>query len=181
MKRALLILSCVTASFAASGAGCGPAEGEGEPEPKATLSAIQSDIFEPRCSATVCHGGPGPAADMNLQEDAYAVLVGDQLACTEGGSECDAAPGTKCVDGHCAIVSYTFGDVKVRVVPGNPEASLLYAALLDDVTAEASVDTDVCAAGVACTLERMPQEAGKLADEDIARIKKWIENGAKDD
>ncbi len=91
-------LSLLVASFA--GAGC--------PQAPPTLAELTTEIFEPRCSATGCHGATDPARALNLQSEAFAGLVG--VASAED-------PET------------------LRVAPGDPEASLLYQVLLGPVGA----------------------------------------------
>lgn len=71
----------------------------GVPPEQATLSSLRSDIFEPRCGFTGCHGGAGAAAGLELVEDPFAALV--EVPSTE-----DAA--------------------MMRVAPGDPDASLLF-------------------------------------------------------
>lgn len=90
-------------SFAAlAWASCiGPPVEEREP----TLSAIRTDIFEPRCSASVCHGSPG-ARNLDLENEPFEGLVN--------------VP---------SIADPTI----LRVAPGDPDASLLFQVLQGDV------------------------------------------------
>jgi hypothetical protein len=74
----------------------------GVPPEEATLSSLRSDIFEPRCGFSGCHGGSGPAAGLDLVDDPFGNLV--DIASDED-------PNVK------------------RVVPGDPAASLLFQVL----------------------------------------------------
>jgi hypothetical protein len=110
-----------------------------EPEPPylaPELHAIHEEVFIPRCSASVCHGGTDPSAALDLQREPYANLV---------DVDADQVPGMK------------------RVVPGDPEASLLYVVLL----------------GPEGEVSQMP-EGAELDAHEIEAIRIWIEDGAKD-
>lgn len=72
-------------------AGCG-----GGPEP--TLSAIQDEIFTPKCATAGCHNAADQGGLMLTEGSAHAELV---------GVESEGAPGEQ------------------RVAPGNPDASVL--------------------------------------------------------
>lgn len=74
----------------------------GCPPPPPTLAQLTTEIFEPRCSASGCHGMADPARDLDLQGDAFASLV--NVASAED-------PAT------------------LRVAPGDPDQSLLYQVL----------------------------------------------------
>ncbi len=68
------------------------------------LSVIQAEIFSPSCSATVCHGGDGPARGLKLDaDDVYGELV----------------------DVESSLVG------KHYVVAGDVDASLLYTVLTE--------------------------------------------------
>ncbi len=101
-----------------------------------TLDAIQAEVFSKSCHFSTCHGGDGAQSSLRLdnKQDAYDTLVG--------------------VDGLDANM--------VRVVPGDPEASLLYQTLLAPVE-----DVDL-----------MPKSADGLAQYKIDAIRQWIEDGA---
>lgn len=71
---------------------------DGEPPREATLSAIRSDIFDPRCSASVCHGNGG-ARDLDLKNSPFEGLVG---------------------------VASIADPAILRVAPGDPDNSLLF-------------------------------------------------------
>ena len=75
----------------------------GAPELPATLSSIHDDVFHVSCSASVCHGGAGPADGMNLDVDPFKSIV---------NVDSFDNPGEK------------------RVVPGDSEHSVLYLVLL---------------------------------------------------
>ena len=115
-------------------AACPPVEEEPTLAPK--LSTIHEEVFMPRCSANACHGGPGPSAQLDLEREPYASLV-------DAPSDADESV--------------------IRVVPGDPDASLLYLVLVGD------------SHGV----RQMPV-GGALEDFEVEGIKTWIEDGAED-
>ena len=101
-----------------------------------TLTAIQEEVFGPSCAQGGCHAGSDPAADLDLRsaEAAYEGLV-----------DVDASE----VDG-------------IRVIPGDPEASVLYQLLLDP----------------AGESRRMPV-GRRLDDQEIRAVRDWIGDGAE--
>jgi len=105
------------------------------PSLEPTFDAISAEVFVPSCSFGVCHGPDAPQNDLNLSsaEDAWATL--------------SEAP----VDSPME-----------RLVPGDPDSSLLYTTLLADVD----------------DVERMPK-GGMLEDYQIEAIRQWIEDGAE--
>ncbi len=84
------------ALLAASGCGGG---GEAEPSVAPTLSAIQAQIFMPKCTFSSCHGDAPPSGTMSLLPPAYDKLVNK--------------PATQVPS-------------KLRVKPGDPDGSYLY-------------------------------------------------------
>lgn len=70
----------------------------GEPERVATLTAIRADIFDPRCSASVCHANNG-ARGLDLKNSPFEGLVD--------------------------VASVADPSI-VRVKPGDPDNSLLF-------------------------------------------------------
>jgi polyvinyl alcohol dehydrogenase (cytochrome) len=109
-----------------------------------TFTAIYDDIFVTKggCNTTSCHGGNQGNLNMSTRDDAYSNLVG--------------VPASGVLCGSSGLV---------RVVPGDPGASLL----LDKV----SGDPPACG-------DPMPP-ANPLDAQDIERIRRWIADGAKDD
>ncbi|MCP4871937.1 MAG: hypothetical protein GY898_24800 [Proteobacteria bacterium] len=101
-----------------------------------TLSTINAEVFEGSCAFESCHGGPSPESDLDLSsvEAAYATLID--------------------VPGEAADV--------VRVVPGDPDNSLLYQLLLTEVE----------------DARKMPVGA-QLPDNELEAIRQWIEDGAE--
>ena len=77
----------------------------GSPERVATLTAIRADIFDPRCSASVCHGNGG-VRGLDLKNEAFAGLVN--------------------------VPSVADPDI-LRVRPGDPDNSLLFQVVLAPV------------------------------------------------
>ena len=98
MKACLLM---AWSMFALAIACCGPVE----PERVATLTAIRADIFDPRCSASVCHSNGG-ARDLDLVNSAFEGLVG---------------------------VASVADPAILRVKPGDPNNSLLFQVVQADV------------------------------------------------
>ena len=102
MRVAPLAFCLLAASCAAPAEG----EGEGDHETPTTLSALKEQIFQPRCSASGCHGSVSPALGLNLVTDPAAALVG--------------------------VASATNPAIQ-RVVAGDADASLLYQILQTSV------------------------------------------------
>lgn len=134
MKR---IVWLVMAGFLA--AGCGQKieeKRETAPHP-GPFGALQTEIFTPKCAREDgCHRGVSAAGGMNLSDGyAYPSLVN--------------AKSTRRPE-------------RMRVVPGNPEASYLMERLTG------SGDTP-----------RMPMSGDPLSSSDLDRIRSWIKDGAK--
>jgi hypothetical protein len=102
-----------------------------------TLTTLDEEVFQGSCAFDSCHGGPAPQAGLDLSSTsaAFATLVN--------------------VDGEDADV--------VRVVPGDPDNSLLYQLLLVGVE----------------EARQMPV-GDQLPDNEIEAIRQWIEDGAED-
>jgi hypothetical protein len=114
-----------------------------------SFSEINKTILSERCTLACHSGGDFAAGGLDLSLSPHAVLV-------------DAKPTA--VD--CA------GSPMKRVVPGNPDASLLYVLVSTKVHGEAAP----CG-------ETMPLGADRaaLTQGEIDRIRAWILAGAKDD
>ncbi len=98
MTRVVFLLAAlgVAGAFAA----CDGGEGEGEGEAlQPTLTDLHEKVFSVSCSASVCHGGPGPADGLDLVGDPFGTLVNVDSVDN---------PGMK------------------RVVPGDPDSSVLF-------------------------------------------------------
>lgn len=101
-----------------------------------TLATVQEQIFSPRCANAACHGGDNPAVDLDLQEGAaYDNLVNVASQTTNGA---------------------------IRLVPGDPEASLVF-----QVTGEA-----------VGPVRQMPPSGDFLDDTERDLLRQWIEDGA---
>ena len=102
-----------------------------------TLTDIHEVIISRSCSSESCHGGSSPEADLDLSTVAasYASMVG-----VESVEEPDFT----------------------RVVPGDPDNSLIYMVLLGPVGA----------------IDQMPPGYELSADE-IEAVRQWIEDGAE--
>lgn len=118
-----------------------PAESDTDTTPPATLTEIQASVFTPSCAFSSCHGPSGSAASLDLTEGhAYGELVG---------------------------VASTGAPDRVRVVPGDPDASYLVAKL--------AADADIVG-------EPMPSGDPDGLDPDLLeRVRSWIADGASDD
>ncbi len=119
-----------------------PADPEKDPPPDdsttvATFSDIQTTIFDQSCALSGCHGGGSARGSLSLEAgSSYGNLVN--------------------------VTSPNYG--VVRVVPNDPNKSLLYLKVIGDANAGG----------------RMPP-GGQLSQAAIDKIKEWIENGAKND
>ncbi|HEY4223274.1 MAG TPA: hypothetical protein VGO62_18075 [Myxococcota bacterium] len=83
---AALVLACSAFAVLAS-SGCpgeGEGEGEGDGDGPPTLSSIHDDIFHIGCSASVCHGGPGPSEGLDLDSHPFETLVNVDSALVPG-------------------------------------------------------------------------------------------------
>jgi hypothetical protein len=143
------------ASSAAAGAsspavaGSSAAAGAAAPSGPATFTAVVAILADPRINCGLCHGmmmiGGGllfkPADD---KQGTYAALVGPVSKGTDGS--------------QCAGKTY--------VVPGQPDASLLWDKL--------SKVTPSCGA-------RMPANGAVLTDAELATVRAWIMAGAMND
>ena len=106
-----------------------------------TLATIEALVLRPHCAIPSCHASAEPTGHMRLDEDfPRASLRGV------------AAMGVSCRDQGL-----------VRVVPGDPAASLLYRKI--------SEDAPPCGS-------RMPQAAAPLPPALIALVRDWIAAGA---
>ncbi len=103
--------------------------------PAPTLANVQETVFTPRCANAACHGGDNPSQGLNLEAgQAYANTVDVDAA---------AVPGT------------------VRVVPGDPDNSLVYL-----VTQQAQG-----------AVRKMPV-GFDLEPAEVDLLRAWIEDGA---
>ena len=111
---------------------------------KHTIEGIHKDIFQPKCGTPGCHDGSFEPNFTSVMSS-YSSLVYHEVVKNN------------------VEKSFTY-----RVVPGDPEMSVLYERI-----------TNCCFAN---TNDRMPQDniGVPLPDEDVARIKAWIDEGAKD-
>lgn len=125
--------------MALAGLGCEAPAAVAPAEP--TFELVASRVLS-TCTTRSCHGGVGRKGDLVLTGDqAYQNLVN-----VPASNEAAKAAG------------------KLRVVPGQPDASFL----MQKLTAPAPGEG-----------ERMPLVGGVLPAEDLALVRAWIEAGAK--
>lgn len=100
-----------------------------------TFADVQREIFTPRCANAACHGGDTPQLDLDLSEGkAWSNIVNVDARAVDGA---------------------------VRVVPGNPDESLLFQLL----------------EGPVASVRRMPV-GFPLEPHQIDMVRQWIEDGA---
>jgi len=118
----------------------------GEP----TFAALRDSVFNKSCAFGACHGGANPAAGLDLASDkACELLVGHP----------------SCVFSN-----------RVRVVPGHPEQSYLYAKVSGEDLGTSPDGT--CAGLTNGTPSRMPIGGEALCQGSIDQVKAWIAAGA---
>jgi hypothetical protein len=125
-------------------AGCGAG---GDPTP--SLSYLREHVLTSRCTAPCHAGGDNAAGGLDMSGDLHARLV----------SVPASAPA-------CA------GAERMRVIPGDPEASLLYAKVVDKIEGAAPPCGDVMPLG---------SDVPALSGEESDLIRRWILAGAPDD
>ena len=109
-----------------------------DPEARGKLSILQQEIFTPSCAQAGCHSGAAPQAALDLTDgSSYFSLV--NVAST-------LVPGS------------------MRVVPGDPAASMLFQSVQGTAP-----------------FQRMPYLQQPLPQADIEAIAAWILAGAPDD
>ena len=114
----------------------------------ATLTELQEDIFTPSCALEGCHSDFLAGRDLNLSDgNSYSATVG--VTAQEP--------------------NYTL------VVPGDPDASLLYVVLLGDIFGDGEDQLP--------TLGQMPPRLGSdsgMTQQQQAAVRSWIADGAQD-
>lgn len=129
-------LVIVTSFLLAGISGCDDSEEPTGADPR--LSMIQAEIFTPSCTQASCHDADGPESDLDLTEGAsHGSLVG--------------------VSGQLSST--------VRVVPGDPDNSLLIQAL------EGTAPDPIRSMPIGLMLEQ----------DQIDIVRQWIEDGAAND
>jgi hypothetical protein len=109
------------------------------PPPEPTFANVQARVFTKSCAFSTCHGAFLPEEGMSLSEgQAYGAVV---------NVESRTNPG------------------RFRVVPSDPDDSVLYQALLGPVGPD---------------LDRMPNDRPALDAERIQLVREWIEQGAQE-
>jgi hypothetical protein len=110
--------------------------------PEPTLSSIQENVFKPGCSQSSCHGAREEGGLSLVSGNSFAELVNVP-------AEDDEADNAG----------------KLRVVPGDPDASFLIQKLEGPEAGEG---------------DQMPDSGDPLPQEVIDVIRQWIEDGALD-
>lgn len=113
-----MALLLVPLALVVAGADCG------EPVAAPSFQTLRTELFEPRCGATGCHGG-NPARELDLVTDAHGALVNQEAVGAVG---------------------------RVYVVPGDPEGSLLLEVLRGPI-AESSAPIRQMPVGVELPVE----------------------------
>jgi len=158
----------VVGVFAAAAlmSGCGGGSGSSETIPM-TLTEIQNNIFSPRCGAA-CHNPNGSGyigtnfstpprpLDLSSKDASYAALVGSS------GIGVDSTIGAFC---GATLTEHGDQPCGVRVKPGDPDHSWLVVKI---------EGTNPVGTG-----DEMPQFADDLSFTEIAMIRQWIAEGAK--
>jgi hypothetical protein len=169
MKNGLRVLSLAAALATAAcggggegaagsgaGGGGGGGRGGGAADPP-TFTNVQKILTTSCALSTSCHKGMRPKADLNLEPGmAYLNLLGS-----------DPSVGT---------MSCEFPGMN-RVVPGDPDASLLVAKL----TTPPAGAPDMACTSAGGKNERMPMSNDALPMAQIALIRDWVAAGALDD
>jgi hypothetical protein len=158
MKRRLLagVVSTLLVSSGTFMAGCG--SGGGDSGGPATFTAVYSEVLKPSCGSNnpTCHMSTDAIflsqLDFSSQAIAYRSLY-DVPAMGE----------------FCAIPDSDSGAVPVRVVPGDPQASLLYTKVADA--------TPPCGAAMPKPIPPATT-AAPLSHAQISLIADWIDAGA---
>jgi len=127
-------------ALAACGGGGEDAPPPAPPPPtgiQPTLTSIQNNVFTPSCAKTLCHAGPGAQAGLRLDPGfSWGLLVN---------------------------VKSSQDMTLTRVIPGNPDSSLLIQKL----------------EGTAPIGERMPADMLYLQQATVDVIRQWIQDGAQ--
>jgi hypothetical protein len=138
--------------------GCGAFEPSTGPASPNSFTAVYEKVIRPTCSSDFCHyNGVGirySALDMSSQVFAYWSLVGQP-----------------CMGPSCS-------EMGMRVVPGRPEASILYLKVSETMP---PCGSQMPADPVALTAMGTSVFSGTaLPDDELALIKAWILEGAHD-
>jgi hypothetical protein len=128
-------------------AACGGATAD--PDPTPSLSYLNDHVFASRCTAPCHAGGDNAAGGLDMSKDLHARLV--------------SVPASAAA---CA------GAARVRVVPNDPDASLLYAKVADKIDHIAPPCGDTMPLG---------PDLPALSSEESDLIRRWILMGALDD
>lgn len=135
-------------SIAAIGLSCGDSSNDDDLddalEVEATLTNVQSLVFTPSCTNEACHDSSAAGGLELSTAVSYASLV-----------NVPATYPTAAARG------------KLRVVPGDADASFLFQKLRGTMEADEGV--------------LMPREASSLVSSKLALVRAWIEAGAKND
>lgn len=133
-----LVLLALAGAAVACGTVKSPVEPTDGPDPSATFSRVQAEVFTPSCAVAGCHGGSSPQLGLDLSAGkSWASIV------------------------NVRSVEAT----RLRVAPGDPDASYLVSKVKGDATITGS---------------RMPL-GGALTPAEIDLIVDWVRRGAPND
>jgi hypothetical protein len=159
---------------ACSGGSAQPTQDAGGADPSRTyaptMTAVYNEILTGRCAIPFCHLGIAGSPPIFTDPDSsYHALVNAHASGTKCGPAMpEAGAGEGGTDGGAGVE----GDAQspwILVVPGDPDASLLYRKI------ERPTPKDLCG-------DPMPGGGEQqLEDKDIQQIHDWIAKGAKND
>ncbi len=112
-----------------------------------SFGALHAYIFKPTCANSGCHDG-NFEPDFRTIESSYNTLVN-----------------------HPIIKNDPQGSYQLRVVPGNPDASVLMARLTFDIDGNS---------GVMPLVIEPDSDWEQTSETHIQNVRKWIQDGAKD-
>ena len=144
LSRRTAANACVIALCALGLGACGGDGGSGAPK-TSTFERIQTQVFDVSCSSESCHSSVGHAGGLTLE----AGYSWDELA------------------NHVPANAYAASHGLMRVMPGNPDGSFLYAKITDNLAAGEGIP--------------MPYNVAPLDDDTVNVIRAWIAAGAPPD
>ena len=150
-RRKALVFALFAPLLAACSGGSNSAKEDAGTDPSAltydpTFTAVYNEILQGSCAVAFCHIGVVTPMALPDQATAYKALVNVPAATANSGGSCQGKG--------------------MRVLPGNPDMSLLYEKLVQPVP---------------CGLPMPGSGHAPLEARQIDQIKQWITLGAKND